>query len=271
MKTDSKIALGALAVGAAAFLLARKHTKGASGIGKVRTPYIIPSSILKKAKSLFDAYDRAIEIEREHDAKCDAIYENLQERGIDPYADENERVVIDALYNAGLTDENGLTDVMMNRHNARKELFDYINANIVTLFPIPASDKEALKSTRSIVYQNLLLDITRDFVNKQLEHKRNIREILSGEIGKVEHSDYDGARIITKNGLHAISFDIYGSGENGITVTAEMKGGGERYGFSWEYLSHIGDYKTLSGAIKAASKYAMTHGWVFDSDDFKKL
>ena len=90
-------------------------------------------------------------------------------------------------------------------------------------------------------------------------------------IGKVDYSDFDGARIIAKDGLHAISFDIYGRGENGITVTAEMKGSGDRYGFSWEYLSHIGEYKTLSGAIKAASKYAMMHNWVFDSDDFEKL
>lgn len=36
MKTDSKIALGALAVGVAAFFWARKHTKGTAGIGAVK-------------------------------------------------------------------------------------------------------------------------------------------------------------------------------------------------------------------------------------------
>lgn len=264
MKTSSKIAIVAAAVG---LWLIAKGEKAISGIGSTS----ISASVLNMAKRLFDNYDRLVDIEREHDEKCDAIYESFEARGIDPFAKENERMVIDALYQAGLTDENGMTDVAMNRHNARKELYDFINENIVTIFPIPASDREMLKSTRNIVYQNRLLDITRDFVNKQLEHRRNIREILNGEVGKVDYSDYDGARIITKDGLHAISFDIYGRGENGITVTAEMKGGGERYGFSWEYLSHIGEYKTLSGAIKAASKYAMIHGWVFDSDDFNKL
>ena len=147
---------------------------GAAGIGDVR----IPSSILNRAKRLFDAYDKAIEIERENDAKADEIYENLRERGIDPFADENERVVIDALYSAGLTDKNGLTDVSVNRFNARKELYDFINSNILPLFPIPESDRKLFRDTRSIVYQNRLLDITRDFVDKQLEHKRKIQEIL---------------------------------------------------------------------------------------------
>ena len=44
MKTDSKIALGALAVGAAAFAWARKHTKGAAGIGA--THYTIVGKVL---------------------------------------------------------------------------------------------------------------------------------------------------------------------------------------------------------------------------------
>lgn len=90
-------------------------------------------------------------------------------------------------------------------------------------------------------------------------------------VGKVEHSDYNGARVISKDGRHAISFDIYGRGENGITVTSEMKGYGERYGFRWEYLSHIGEYKTLPGAIKAAKKYATMHGWIFNEKDFENL
>lgn len=152
------------------------YEESTSGIGNIR----IPNAVLNKAKKLFDAYDRAVEIEREHDAKCDAIYESLEAKGIDPYAGENERIVVDALYNAGLTDENGMTDVIMNRLKAKKELLNFINAYIVTLFPIPAAERKLLSDTKSVVYQNRLLDITRDFVNKQLDHIRKIREILNG-------------------------------------------------------------------------------------------
>ena len=105
-----------------------------NGIGSIT----IPGKILNEAKAMFDAYDLACEIDREHDKACDAIYEDFQAQGIDPFADENERIVVEALYRAGLTDQNGLTDVMMNRHNARKELLNYINDRIITLFPIPA-------------------------------------------------------------------------------------------------------------------------------------
>ena len=50
-----------------------------------------------------------------------------------------------------------------------------------------------------------------------------------------------------------------------------MKGDGIRYGFKWEFLSHIGDYKTLSGAIKAAKKYWDMRGIKYDPKDFEKL
>ena len=160
MKTGIKIALGLTAL--AALLFARK--KGIAGVGYASVPY----RVLDKAKKLFDAYDSAIEIEREHDANVDVIYEDLQARGIDPFADENEGIVIDALYRAGLTDKNGMTDVSVNRLNARKELLNFINDNIVSLFPIPESDRALLKNTYSVVYQNRLLDITRNFVNKLL-------------------------------------------------------------------------------------------------------
>lgn len=40
MKTDLKIALGAFAVGVAAFLWVRKHTKGTSGIGSTKKYYV---------------------------------------------------------------------------------------------------------------------------------------------------------------------------------------------------------------------------------------
>lgn len=40
MKTDSKIALVALAFGVAAFFWARKHTKGTAGIGAAKKYYV---------------------------------------------------------------------------------------------------------------------------------------------------------------------------------------------------------------------------------------
>lgn len=180
MKAESKIAILA-AVAGGLFLYAKSkkyHPEGllsVDGIGNIK----IPSSVLNKAKKLFDAYDQAVEIEHDHEEKCDAIFERLESQGIDPYIDENEDIVNSALYQAGLTDENGTTDVYANRHNAHKELFDYVNTNIIKLFPIPASDRKLLSDTRNIVYQNRLLDVTRDFVNKTLEHQRKIREILN--------------------------------------------------------------------------------------------
>ena len=145
------------------------------GTGSMR----ISSSILNKAKKLFDAYDSAVEIERDHEDRVDAIYENFEAQGIDPYADENEKLVIDALYSAGLTDQNGMTNVSVNRSKARKELLDFINDKLIAKFPFSASDKNALKNTYSVVLQNRLLDISRNFIEKAIEHNRKIREILN--------------------------------------------------------------------------------------------
>ena len=87
-------------------------------------------------------------------------------------------------------------------------------------------------------------------------------------IGKVDFSDFDGARIVAKDGLHGIEFNIYGGG--GVVVSSVYKGKG-KYGSIWEYLSHIGEYKTLSGAVKAAKKYWDARGIKYDPKDFEKL
>ena len=92
-------------------------------------------------------------------------------------------------------------------------------------------------------------------------------ELISG-IGKVDYSDFDGARIVAKDSLHGIEFNIYGGG--GVVVSSVYKGKG-KYGSIWEYLSHIGEYKTLSGAIKAAKKYWDMRGIEYDPKDFEKL
>ena len=261
------VQLGALVAGGLALMRTWKTKKSVSGIGYAS----VPSSILNKAKKLFDAYDRAVEIEREHDAKCDAIYENFREQGIDPFADENERVVIDALYKAGLTDKNGLTDVYVNRHNAHKELLDYVNANIVSLFPISAGDRKLLSSTRSIVYQNRILDVTRDFVNKTLEHNRNIREIMrSGVVGEVLESDFWGADVATTDGQHMVRFSINGD-QIGVAAFYSTSEGDRDYMGEWEFWSQIGWYSTLAGAKRAAKKWMAKMGYELSDMDLNKI
>ena len=90
------------------------------------------------------------------------------------------------------------------------------------------------------------------------------------EVGKVDYSDFDGARIVAKDGSHAIEFTIYGGTGSGIVVSSEYKGKG-KYGSIWEYLSHIGEYKTLSGAVRAAKKYWDERGIQYDPKDFENL
>ena len=92
-------------------------------------------------------------------------------------------------------------------------------------------------------------------------------ELISG-IGKVDYSDFDGARVIAKDGSHGIEFNIYRGG--GVVVSSIYKGKG-KYGSIWEYLSHIGEYKTLSGAIKAAKKYWDEKGIRYNPKDFENL
>jgi hypothetical protein len=93
----------------------------------------------------------------------------------------------------------------------------------------------------------------------------------NGRIGKVDYSDFDEARIVAKNGTSGIEFNVYRGNGGYITVTAVYKGFGERYGMDWEYLSTIGEYKTLSGAIMAAKKYWDMRGIEYDPKDFEKL
>ena len=161
------------------------------------------------------------------------------------------------------TDPFGGTYVCLHYDYNTGEIVNWYGEDYATLI----HTKEQLeKLVERELYRELKGRYGESFADEHFEFLRK-----NNRIGKVEHSDYDGARVISKDGLHAISFDIYGRGENGITVTAEMKGDGSRYGFQWEFLSHIGDYKTLTGAIKAAEKYAVVHGWNFNSRDFKNI
>ena len=116
------------------------------------------------------------------------------------------------------------------------------------------------------LYRELKARYGEDFADKHFEFLRK-----NGRIGKVDYSNFDGARIVAKNGTSGIEFDIYGGNGGYITATAVYKGFGERYGMDWEFLSHIGEYKTLSGAIKAAKKYWDMRGIEYNPKDFEKL
>lgn len=105
-----------------------------------------------------------------------------------------------------------------------------------------------------------------DFAEEHFEFLRK-----NGRIGKVDYSDFDGARIIAKNGTSAVELSVYRGNGGYITVDAVYKGFGGRYGMDWEYLSHIGDYKTLQGAIRAIKKYWDRRGIEYDPKDFEKL
>ena len=86
----------------------------------------------------------------------------------------------------------------------------------------------------------------------------------------MDYSDFDGARIVAKDGFHAIEFNIYGGTGSGVVVSSMYKGKG-KYGSIWEYLSHIGEYKTLAGAIKAVKKYWNEKGIQYNPKDFEQL
>ena len=148
-----------------------------SGIGKTM-PYLLQKKTLNDAQRLFMQFDDAREAERVYDLACDVVYEKLQADGIDPFDENNERLVYDALFNAGLSDENGMTDIYENRRIARRELLTYIYDNILPLFPLSKSDMDLFRNNRNVVYENKLLDVTRDFVQKQLDSHRRINEIL---------------------------------------------------------------------------------------------
>lgn len=89
-------------------------------------------------------------------------------------------------------------------------------------------------------------------------------------IGKVIENDYDGASITTADGLHAYEIAVRNRGEY-MDVTLMMKGDGSRYGFQWEFLSHVGSYKTIEGAKRAIRKNAKMHGYVVKETDLAQI
>ena len=124
----------------------------------------VPRSILENVARLFAKYDEAREIQELTDLGCDVVYAELQEKGINPYDEKNWDIVNKALYEAGFTDENGNNDVWINRIEAKRELFAYIVDNILPLFPLKRSDIDLMRNTRSVVYQDKLIDLTRKYL-----------------------------------------------------------------------------------------------------------
>lgn len=90
-------------------------------------------------------------------------------------------------------------------------------------------------------------------------------------IGRVEYSNFGGAQIISKNGNRAIEISIINNAKGDTLGVYSLYKSYGRFGSYWEYLSTIGEYKTLSGAIKAAKKYWDESGVEYNPKDFEKL
>lgn len=229
MKTGSKIAIAVVAVGA--WLLAKK--KGVAGVGSVSLHGNLRDLVLL----------------------CNEIADRLQTNF--KQIDYPQYRYSDLVF---YTDPFGGTYVCLH--------YDYNTGEIVNWY---GEDYATLINSQEQLEQLIERELYRELKGRYGEMyavahfdflKRNDR------IGKVDYSDYDGARIVAKDGLHGIEFNIYGGGE--IVVSSVYKGKG-KYGSIWEYLSHIGEYKTLSGAIKAAKKYWDMRGIEYNPKDFEKL
>lgn len=157
MKTSSKIAL---ALGAVAVFLFAKKKQAVSGIGSFGINYIDKI----KARQLFKKLDNALDIIRQYDAKMDVICKKLENDGVNLYSYDGERLLNSITHNAGLTDENGNTDVHADYRNARKELLNFIYHNILPKFPISKEDLELLVNNRNVVKQDELINITRKYI-----------------------------------------------------------------------------------------------------------
>lgn len=234
MNTSSKIAIAAAAVGA--WLIA-KGKKAISGIGAVRLDKM-------------DLRDLVL--------LCNEIGDRLQTGVLQKDYPQYRYSIIDFY-----TDRFGGTYVSLH--------YDYKTGKITNWFggeyAYDIHTKEQLERVvERELYRELKARYGEDFAEKHFEFLRK-----NGRIGKVDYSDFDGARIVAKNGTSGIEFNIYGGNGGYITVTAVYKGFGERYGMDWEFLSHIGEYKTLSGAIRAAKKYWDARGIDYNPKDFEKL
>ena len=161
--SNKYVQLAALAAGGLA-LLRNWKKDSVSGVGAL---YInINRATLNEANRLFRNYDLACEIERDHSERSDAIFEDLEARGIDWQSEEGEKIANELLFRAGLSDRNGNTDVYVNKVNARKDLLNFIYYELLPLFPIKKGDLELIRNSRNYAKQDELIQITREYVNK---------------------------------------------------------------------------------------------------------
>ena len=235
MKTSSKIAIAAAAIGA--WLFAKK--KGVAGVGSVSLHEI----------DLRDLVSLCNEI-------ADRLQTNFKQIDYPQYR------YSDLVF---YTDPFGGTYVCLH--------YDYNTGEIVNWY---GEDYAILINSQEQLEQLIERELYRELKGRYGEMyaaahfdflKRNNR------IGKVDYSNFEEARVISTNGGRAIEFTIYG-GDKGKYVTVNLVYRNKMYpknGLEWEYLSTIGEYKTLSGAIKAAKKYWDRQGVEYNPTDFEKL
>lgn len=114
---------------------------------------------LNTAKQMLKNYDLLVAEVRNHEAKVDAIFDKLEEEGVNADTEEGENIANARLFAAGLSDENGQTDLYVKRSEARVNLVNYIIDHIVGKM-IPEQDREAL-CCANISYQFKIIDLTR--------------------------------------------------------------------------------------------------------------
>ena len=112
-----------------------------------------------QAKKMMDRYNQFIKVVKDHDAKCDVIFDQLEQEGVDYFCEKGERIAAARLYALGLTDEFGYSDLHTRLCDMRKELatyiIDHVSGNMIS-----KADREALKRGMSanVTYQFRVID-----------------------------------------------------------------------------------------------------------------
>ena len=109
-------------------------------------------------KRLLKSYDDAKNMAKAHFQSCEAVMNAVWQGSMTE--EEYENKINKMLFMAGLTDENGNTDVYDKERIARQELIDFV-INLV-----PKAEREILKANRHNVAQmDKLITIARNFAN----------------------------------------------------------------------------------------------------------
>lgn len=109
-------------------------------------------------KRLFKSYDDAKKVAKVHFQNCEAVMNAVWQGSMTE--EEYEAKITKMLYMAGLTDENGNTDVYEKERKAREELINFV-INLV-----PKAERQILIDNRHNVAQmDKMIAIARDFAN----------------------------------------------------------------------------------------------------------